>query len=73
MLSFYDWITHCLQIGLLHKQLENVQTDQQQLISKYEQQLQKVREEVLIRVLILIKTGRKSKLTTQTFAEATQH
>ena len=34
------------QIGLLHKQLEDVQTDRQELDAKYEQQLQKVREEV---------------------------
>ncbi|XP_060934476.1 centrosomal protein of 63 kDa [Limanda limanda] len=35
-----------LEIGLLHKQLEDVQTDRQELDAKYEQQLQNVREEL---------------------------
>ncbi|XP_041862798.1 centrosomal protein of 63 kDa [Melanotaenia boesemani] len=35
-----------LEIGLLRKQLEDNQTDRQELVSKYEQQLQKVREEL---------------------------
>uniref|UniRef100_A0A3B3DJ86 CEP63/Deup1 N-terminal domain-containing protein n=1 Tax=Oryzias melastigma TaxID=30732 RepID=A0A3B3DJ86_ORYME len=35
-----------LEIGLLHKQLEEVQICPQDVVSKYEQQLQKVSEEV---------------------------
>uniref|UniRef100_A0A3P9KN21 Uncharacterized protein n=1 Tax=Oryzias latipes TaxID=8090 RepID=A0A3P9KN21_ORYLA len=35
-----------LEIGLLHKQLEDVQVCPQDLVSKYEQQLQKVSEEL---------------------------
>ncbi|KAM7388685.1 hypothetical protein PAMP_024845 [Pampus punctatissimus] len=35
-----------LEIGLLHKQLEDVQTGRQELVTKYEQQLQKVSEEL---------------------------
>ncbi|XP_058495381.1 centrosomal protein of 63 kDa [Solea solea] len=35
-----------LEIGLLRKQLEDVQTDRQELIAKYEKQLQKVCEEL---------------------------
>ncbi|XP_040897037.1 centrosomal protein of 63 kDa [Toxotes jaculatrix] len=35
-----------LEISLLHKQLEDAQTDRQALAAKYEQQLQKVREEL---------------------------
>ena len=34
------------QIGMLCKQLEDAQTDRKELVAKYEQQLQKVREEV---------------------------
>uniref|UniRef100_A0A665UKS7 Centrosomal protein 63 n=1 Tax=Echeneis naucrates TaxID=173247 RepID=A0A665UKS7_ECHNA len=34
-----------LEIRLLHKQLEDVQTDRQELVAKYKQQLQKVSEE----------------------------
>uniref|UniRef100_A0A1A8HGI2 Centrosomal protein 63 n=1 Tax=Nothobranchius korthausae TaxID=1143690 RepID=A0A1A8HGI2_9TELE len=35
-----------LEIGLLHKQLEAIQTDRQELVSKYEQQLKRLREEL---------------------------
>ncbi|XP_029988880.1 centrosomal protein of 63 kDa [Sphaeramia orbicularis] len=35
-----------LEIGLLQKQLENVQTDRKELITKYEKQLHKVSEEL---------------------------
>ncbi|XP_035509908.1 centrosomal protein of 63 kDa isoform X2 [Morone saxatilis] len=35
-----------LEIGLLHKQLEEVQPGRQELVTKYEQQLHKVREEL---------------------------
>ncbi|XP_056235556.1 centrosomal protein of 63 kDa isoform X2 [Seriola aureovittata] len=35
-----------LEIGLLRKQVEDVQTDRQELVAKYEQQLRKVREEL---------------------------
>ncbi|KAM4629738.1 centrosomal protein of 63 kDa [Polymixia lowei] len=35
-----------LEIGLLHKQLEDVQTCRQELVTKYEEQLQNVRDEL---------------------------
>ncbi|TNN74167.1 Centrosomal protein [Liparis tanakae] len=35
-----------LEIGLLHRQLDDVQSGRQELVNKYEQQLQKVREEL---------------------------
>ncbi|MEQ2181724.1 hypothetical protein GOODEAATRI_014455, partial [Goodea atripinnis] len=39
-------VYHSLQIGLLHKQLEDIQRSRQDVVAKYEQQLQKLREEL---------------------------